>query len=111
MLQIGIAIGVQEVESVVGSALAIAGFSAGLLLGVFLLGILVQRAGQTSALVGLLCGTIVLILVRFVLPGKVWLGYEWQLLAWPWLPVVGSLTTFIIGTLISVVIPRSRTEP
>ena len=110
VLQIGIAIGVQEVESVVGSALAIAGFSAGLLLGVFLLGILVQQAGQTSALAGLLCGTIVLVIVRFVLPGKVWLGYEWQLLAWPWFPVVGSVTTFTVGTLISLIFPIARIQ-
>ncbi|MEZ6120245.1 MAG: hypothetical protein R3C28_27245 [Pirellulaceae bacterium] len=76
------------------SALAIGGLSAvGLLAGRFSCLAFWSNELVGIASVGLLCGTIVLILVRFVLPGKVWLGYEWQLLAWPWLPVVGSLTT------------------
>ena len=48
--------------------LAIAGFSAGLLLGIFALGVFVPRADQSSALWGLLLGLAALLAVKFGLP-------------------------------------------
>ena len=99
VVQIGIGIGAQQVDSVVSSALAISGFSAGLLLGIFLLGVLVRKSNQTSALVGLIVGTVVLVAVRFVFLPKI---------AWPWLPVIGSLTTFIVGALMALYSSESK---
>ena len=43
-------------DNVVNNALAIAGLVSGILLGLFLLGILTRRVGQTAALVGVLAG-------------------------------------------------------
>lgn len=76
-------------QSVVDNALSIAGFSAGLLLGVFLLALFVPRAGQTSALTGLLAGVCMLLYVR--------LGTE---TAWTWYALIGAATTFVVGYIV-----------
>lgn len=87
-------------RSVISNALAIAGFSAGLLLGLFAIGMLLPRANQVSALCGLMGGLTILLGVKF------WLGqphHAWSLqIAWPWFPVIGSLSTFAIGWIISL---------
>jgi Na+/proline symporter len=82
-------------KSVVDSALTIAGFSAGILLGIFSLGILSGRAGQGAALIGAAAGLLVLLLVQFspLLNGPV--------IAWPWLALIGASTTFAVGLLVS----------
>ena len=88
-------------STVVKTALAIAGFAFGLLLGVFALGVLTRRAGQSSAIVGGLAGLVVLIVVQFVLPRfELKLGY-------PWLALIGASTTFAVGWVISLFIPAS----
>lgn len=94
-------------RSVVANAMTIAGFSGGLLLGIFLLGLISRRAGQTAAMIGAFCGITVLLIVRFVLPsGVVVSGVRWQLeLAWPWLALVGSLTTCGCGSLAALIWP------
>jgi SSS family transporter len=96
-------------KSVVANALTIAGFSGGLLLGIFLLGLFSRRAGQTAALVGAFCGIAVLLIVRFVLPTGIEVaGEQWQLkLAWPWLALVGSLTTCVCGSLAAFIWPAN----
>lgn len=78
-------------QSVVQDALAIASFSAGLLLGVFFLGIATRRVGQQGALVGLVFGLIVLCTVKFVLP-----RFD-IVIAWPWFALIGSAATFAAG--------------
>jgi len=95
-LQIGIGIWASTFsESVINNALAIAGFSAGLLLGIFLLGISWQSIGQNAVLVGTAVGTVVLVLVSFILRDDA--GRPW--VAWPWMAAIGSATTFVAGSL------------
>ena len=54
-----VAFGARRLEdNVVNNALAIASFVSGILLGLFLLGILTRRVGQSAALVGVLAGTV-----------------------------------------------------
>jgi SSS family transporter len=86
--QIGIGICAQYANSaVIDNALAVAGFAAGLLLGIFALGALSRRVGQGAAIVGLVVGAAVLLLVKFVMAPTV-------VIAWPWFPVIGSIVTF-----------------
>lgn len=107
LLQIAIGIFAMSLaDTVVNNALTIAGFSAGLLLGVFLLGVFVHRAGQASALMGLLVGLVVLGVVKFVLKNEDGTG----LVAWPWLALIGSTATFTTGLIVSVVKPRTEIE-
>ena len=96
LLQIAVGILARDVtQSVVSDALAIASFSAGLLLGVFALGVLTRRVRQPAAAAGLLVGLGCLLWVKFGLPR---LGEAW-VIAWPWFPVIGSVTTFAAGWL------------
>lgn len=107
LLQIGIGIYAMSLAgTVVKNALTIAGFSAGLLLGVFSLAVFVKRAGQSSALAGMLVGLIVLTIVKFVLvtdDGK-------AMVAWPWLALIGSTATFATGFVVSLIVPGKEEE-
>jgi Na+/proline symporter len=104
VLQIGVGIAARQLtQSVVNDALAIAGFSAGLLLGIFALGVFVPRASQWSVLWGLLFGLATLLTVKFGLPQ---INPDW-VVAWTWLPVVGSVSTFTMGWLLSTLRPSA----
>ncbi len=91
VLQIGVGIGASFLsQSVVSDALAIAGFTAGILLGVFLLGVGSRRANQSGALIGVLAAILLLTYVKFATD-----------IAWPWYAVVGALATVGVGYLAS----------
>ncbi len=108
VIQIGVGFwATQLARTVVDNALTIAGFAAGLLLGVYALGVMTKRVGQTAALTGAACGLLILLFVQF---GVGPLGaaldppQSWKPIAWPWLALVGATTTFAVG----VCLPRSR---
>lgn len=97
ILQIWIGIqAIQLEKTVVHNALTIAGFSAGVLLGIFSLGVFSRRAGQAAALTGAAAGLAILLFVQFKAPD---LGWN---IAWPWLAVIGSVTTFLVGEVVAV---------
>jgi Na+/proline symporter len=77
--------------SVVNDALAIAGFVAGILLGIFSLGVLTEWVRQRAALFGMMGGVAVVSYVKF--------GTD---VAWPWYTVVGAVSTFVFGLLASL---------
>ena len=94
VVQIAVGIAASRISrSVVNDALAIAGFTAGILLGVFALGVLTTRVRQSGALAGLLGGLTVLTAVKFFTP-----------IAWPWFAVIGAVCTFGIGYAVSLVV-------
>lgn len=76
--------------SVVNAVLGIAGFSTGIVLGVFFLGRFVPRAGGREALVGIAVGGAGMTAIYF--------GTS---LAWPWYSLVGSLSTLGAGALVT----------
>lgn len=84
-------------RNVIGDALAIAGFTAGILLGIFALGVFTKRTRQTDALTGLVAGICILTAVKFLTQ-----------IAWPWYAIIGSLTTFSVGYLVSFILPESK---
>ncbi|HEX3148690.1 MAG TPA: sodium/solute symporter [Gemmataceae bacterium] len=82
--------------SVVKKVLAVAGFTTGLLLGLFVLGSLRRPVRSGAALVGLTCG--------FVAVLAVWLPSQFQakpLLAWPWFAPLGAGTTVMVGLIVN----------
>jgi len=86
-VQIGVGIGASHISgSVVKDALAIAGFTAGILLGIFALGILTKRTNQRGALAGMVAGIAVLSFIKF--------GTS---TAWTWYAIIGAVTTFTVG--------------
>jgi SSS family solute:Na+ symporter len=96
ILQIAIGIWASTfTNSVITNALTIAGFSSGILLGLFGLGVFTKSVGSIAALWGAVCGLLVMLLLKF---GLHFFGHS---LAFPWLPVCGSITTFAIGLLVS----------
>ena len=87
LVQIGVGIAGQLLhESVVESVMAIAGFTTGVILGVFFLGVLSKHVTQRGALIGLVGGLSLMTAVVF-----------WTNLTWPWFAIVGSLATVAIG--------------
>jgi solute:Na+ symporter, SSS family len=116
VLQIAIGIWAERLyavnATVVNSALTIAGFVFGLLLGVFALGVLTRRAGQVSALIGMAVGLALLLFLQFGLPAMTATtalpgGVR---VAFPWLAVIGAGTTFIAGWIVSWFIPLRASE-
>ncbi len=96
LVQIAVGIGGQWVRaSVVNSVLGIAGFTTGIVLGVFFLGIFTRRVGQRAALAGLVTGLGSMTWVFFATP-----------LAWPWFALLGSAITFLAGFAASFVWQR-----
>lgn len=89
IVQMGVALVAASVglqRSVVDLVLAIAGFASGITLGVFFLGVFCKHVQQKAALVGMVGGTLVLLVIKFA-----------TVVAWPWFAVVGSLSVVAIG--------------
>jgi solute:Na+ symporter, SSS family len=100
LAQIGVAWGAIHLrDNVLNNALAVASFSTGILLGLFLLGLWSRQADQRSALIGLLAGVAAVSYVKF---GPMLPGYPFPIaLAWPWYALVGSSTVVLVGLLAS----------
>ena len=87
VLQIAIGLAAQFLaDAVINNVLTIAGFTAGVLVGVVRVGVLTRRVGQRAALVGLFAGVVVLTYVKF--------GTS---VAYTWYALIGSLVTFLVG--------------
>ncbi|HEY2389691.1 MAG TPA: sodium:solute symporter [Candidatus Angelobacter sp.] len=87
----GLAMLSRQSRTVLETGLSLASVAYGGLLGVFLLGLLTRRAKQNGAIVGMLCG--------LVLNVYIW---RWTHIAWTWYVTFGSITTFIVGYLASL---------
>ena len=72
--------------SVLESGLSIASVTLGLLLGVFLLGVLTERVREWAAMAGLVAGLAAILFVRYATP-----------IAWTWWVLIGSAVTFAAG--------------
>lgn len=80
--------------SVLESGLSIASVTLGILLGVFLLGVLTKRAGENAAIAGVIAGAIVMLFVKF----ETTIPFTWWVL-------IGSAVTFFAGCLASLAPP------
>jgi solute:Na+ symporter, SSS family len=83
-------------KRVVDEVLAVAAFTNGLVLGLFLLGTLTRRVGQRSALAGVALGATVMLVVK--------LGTA---VSWQWYVLVGSLTTVAGGLAAAGLVPEA----
>ena len=91
-------------RSIVNEVLAVAGFTTGMVLGLFLLGRMQHPVRSNAALAGLVAG--------FLAVFAFWLPSLWgqTLLAWPWYAPVGTLTTVLVALLLERVSRRARKE-
>ena len=91
----------------------IAGFTAGLLLGLFVLGSLRRPVQSWAALTGLVCGFLAVLAVWLpssgVTANLTWVPefYRKSVLAWPWFAPVGTGTTVLVALLADRLVPRS----
>ncbi|MDX2266791.1 MAG: sodium:solute symporter [Bryobacter sp.] len=76
----------RNVSSVLEAGLGIASIIYGSLLGVFLLGLLTKRTGETAAIWGMAAGLAILLYVKFQTN-----------IAWTWYVLIGSSTTFLVA--------------
>ncbi len=96
-----------EGTPVVTIALSIASFTYGGLLGAFFLGMVVRRARQRDAILGMAVGITVMSVVVFATQLSGWFPVIAPLLApvrgvaWPWFVLIGTSLTFATGLLAS----------
>jgi SSS family transporter len=95
-----LALGWVRTSSVVDEVLKVAGFTTGMILGLFLLGSLRRPVSSRAALAGLMAG--------FIAVSLVWLPSLWtqNALAWPWYAPIGTITTVAVA----LALDRLRTE-
>jgi SSS family transporter len=84
---------------VLETGLTITSVAYGGLLGVFLLGVLTQRAKQTGAIVGMLCGLALNIYM-----------WRWTRIAFTWYVIFGAMTTFVVGYGVSLMEPQPKPQ-
>ena len=85
--------------------IAIVGTFLGLILGLFLLGMLSKRANTAGAWIGFIAGAVTLIAVYLI--SEVW---AWQKVSHWWYGMVTSVPTLLIGWLASHLFPSPRAE-
>jgi SSS family transporter len=99
-LVIVLAFGVSRLGKLIEASNKAIGLVGGPLLGLFLLGMLAKRATSWGAVIGWFAGVAVAIPVCF-----------FTKTSWMWYGVVGSVVTFVVGWLASVVISFLRPTP
>ncbi|HEY7327117.1 MAG TPA: sodium:solute symporter [Gemmataceae bacterium] len=81
-------------RSVIEKVFTVAGFTTGMILGLFVLGSLRRPVPSWTALVGMTAGFVVVFII--------WLPPLWERhLAWPWYAPVGTVTTVIVALLVN----------
>jgi SSS family transporter len=91
---------------VVEVGLSIASVAYGALLGVFLLGTLTRYATQAGAIVGMICG-FALNLLLWLDPSPIAVGpITIPHVAFTWYVLIGSIVTFAVGSVVSLLWPR-----
>jgi solute:Na+ symporter, SSS family len=100
IVQIVVAIAFMKTdESALGLALSVASLINGPILGVFLVGTFLKRAGEIHALIGMIAS---IALMLYILLGTK--------IAWTWYALIGSLVTLIVAFLASLVLPYRTNE-
>lgn len=101
---------------VVELGLAIAGYTYGGLLGVFLLGLLVKRTQQLDAIIAFMFTIVFMVVFIFGVwysPAEGWMfilapgaemraALELRAIAWPWYPMIGAIVHLVVGSLLSL---------
>jgi SSS family transporter len=110
MVQVGVALAMQAINpqrGVIDNVLTVAGWSTGIVLGLFVLGSLRKPVSSGAAVAGVAAGAAAVTLVM-----RPWA--EKPLLAWPWYAAVGTLTTVAVSLVAEALADRrsaaKRTE-
>ena len=93
-------------ESALGLALSVASLINGPILGVFLVGTFIKRAREIHALFGMIVSSVLMLYILLATLGYV----TGPKIAWPWYALIGSLTTFVVALIATLVIPNKNDE-
>ncbi|HEX8289683.1 MAG TPA: sodium:solute symporter [Pyrinomonadaceae bacterium] len=100
IVQIAVALAVmKQNRSALDQALSIASLINGPVLGVFLVGTFLKKVSQTPALVGMTASILLMLCIKFLTP-----------IAWTWYVLIGSLTTFFVAWLASLIFNGKEQE-
>ncbi len=99
----GIAAAFAPVKNILWFAFQILSITGGPMLGVFLLGLLTQRKANRANIPAMLFSTVVCVVLMLLIQQEI------LKLAWSWLIVIGTGTTFVLGYLLGPVMIRNRT--
>ena len=98
--QIAVAISLKDAgQSALNQALGIAGLINGPILGVFLVGTFIKKANQTAALLAMIASISLMLYI-----------YYGTKIAFPWYPVIGSLTTLTVAFFASFIFSNKTNE-
>jgi len=86
-------------QSALNQALGVAGLINGPILGVFLVGTFIKKANQTAALIAMVTSISLMLYIYF--------GTK---IAFPWYPVIGSLTTLTVAFIASFIFSNNPDE-
>jgi Na+/proline symporter len=88
-------------ESALNLALSVASLFNGPVLGVFLVGTFLKRAGESDALFGMIVSSLLMLYILLasnkLVPGPI--------IAWTWYALIGSLTTLLVALIANLVSP------
>ena len=107
VLQIGVAILAQNVDSALQAGLAALGYASGPTVGAFLLGLLSRRAKTAGTLIGMGFGLVVSLMVGMLAPYL----FGGPGVAWTWNVAVGAVVTVIVGEAVSALAPARGDQP
>jgi SSS family transporter len=100
-----LAAGIQgQDKSVVDSVLSVAGLTTGMILGLFVLGMLRRRVSSAAALAGLVVGFAVVLTAWVPLTFPNYRAYAW--LSYPWFAALGTLVTVAVALVVDFVSNR-----
>jgi hypothetical protein len=105
LVQGGVAIGayylaLEKEKAIVDAVLTIAGFAIGLLLGLYILGLVSPQTSEPAALAAFIIATLVTTVTAFATSVNTY-----------WYTIVGCSTTVVVGVLLSAIFDRPRTAP
>jgi Na+/proline symporter len=107
IIQIVVAIAFMKTgESALNLALSVASLFNGPVLGVFLVGTFLKRAREVHALTGMIASAALMLYILLAFNGIV----AGPRIAWPWYALIGSLTTFIVAFVASLVLSDKSNE-
>ncbi len=95
----GIGLVARNWGSVLEAGLSIASILYGALLGVFLLGMLTRRVGESGAMVGMVASLLVMLWIKTS-----------TTIAWTWYVLIGTAVTFLAGLAVSLFAPQAATK-
>ncbi len=108
VLQIGVAVKAQHIDSALQDGLAALSYASGPIVGAFLLGVLSRSANSAGTMTGMIAGLAVSLSVGALAAPRY---FGWPGVAWTWNVAIGSLVTVAVGLVVSRLMSNGIADP